>query len=97
MIRSWTGWFIALFASPLGVPVLAALDSTLFFSLPFGIDTAVILLAACTVVFRLHIDDPADVDVDLQEVSPGKDFRHVRGARRYITCDVRACRQRADR
>ena len=46
MIRSWTGWFIALFASPLGVPVLAALDSTLFFSLPFGIDTAVILLAA---------------------------------------------------
>jgi membrane protein YqaA with SNARE-associated domain len=46
MIRSWTSWFIALFASPLGVPVLAALDSTLFFSLPFGIDTAVILLAA---------------------------------------------------
>jgi membrane protein YqaA with SNARE-associated domain len=46
MIRSWTGWFIALFASPLGVPVLAALDSTLFFSLPFGIDAAVILLAA---------------------------------------------------
>lgn len=46
MIRSWTAWFIALFASPLGVPVLAALDSTLFFSLPFGIDAAVILLAA---------------------------------------------------
>jgi membrane protein YqaA with SNARE-associated domain len=46
MIRSWTGWFIAFFTSPLGVPVLAALDSTLFFSLPFGIDAAVILLAA---------------------------------------------------
>jgi membrane protein YqaA with SNARE-associated domain len=46
VVRSWTRWFIALFASPLGVPVLAALDSTLFFSLPFGIDTAVILLAA---------------------------------------------------
>jgi membrane protein YqaA with SNARE-associated domain len=46
MIRSWTGWFIALCASPLGVTVLAALDSTLFFSLPFGIDAAVILLAA---------------------------------------------------
>jgi membrane protein YqaA with SNARE-associated domain len=46
MIRSWTGWFIALFASPLGVPVLAALDSTVFFSLPFGIDAAVIFLAA---------------------------------------------------
>jgi membrane protein YqaA with SNARE-associated domain len=46
MVRSWTRWFIALCASPLGVPVLAALDSTLFFSLPFGIDAAVILLAA---------------------------------------------------
>lgn len=49
MIGSWSKWFIALFASPIGVFVLAALDSTLFFSLPFGIDAAVILLAA-----RLH-------------------------------------------
>jgi membrane protein YqaA with SNARE-associated domain len=38
--------FIGLFASPLGVVVLAALDSTLFFSLPFGIDAIVIILAA---------------------------------------------------
>jgi membrane protein YqaA with SNARE-associated domain len=40
---------LATFASPAGVFVLAALDSTLFFSWPFGIDTVVIVLAA-----RLH-------------------------------------------
>jgi membrane protein YqaA with SNARE-associated domain len=45
-MRSITQWIIALFASPAGVLVLAALDSTLFFSLPFGIDAAVIILAA---------------------------------------------------
>ncbi len=45
-MRSFSHWIIALFASPGGVVVLAALDSTLFFSLPFGIDGAVILLAA---------------------------------------------------
>jgi membrane protein YqaA with SNARE-associated domain len=45
-MRSFTHWILALFASPLGVFVLAALDSTLFFSLPFGIDAAVIILAA---------------------------------------------------
>jgi membrane protein YqaA with SNARE-associated domain len=45
-MRSLSRWTIALFASPIGVVVLAALDSTLFFSLPFGIDTAVIVLAA---------------------------------------------------
>ncbi len=49
MIRSWSKWLIAVFVSPIGVVVLAALDSTLFFSLPFGIDAAVIILAA-----RLH-------------------------------------------
>lgn len=48
-MRSFTKWIIGLFASPLGVFVLAALDSTLFFSLPFGIDAAVIILAA-----RMH-------------------------------------------
>ena len=37
---------IAAFVSPGGVFVLGALDSTLFFSLPFGIDTAVVVLAA---------------------------------------------------
>ena len=44
--RSLSRWTIALFATPIGVVVLAALDSTLFFSLPFGIDTVVIILAA---------------------------------------------------
>jgi membrane protein YqaA with SNARE-associated domain len=48
-MRSFSHWIITLCATPLGVLVLAALDSTLFFSLPFGIDAAVILLAA-----RLH-------------------------------------------
>jgi membrane protein YqaA with SNARE-associated domain len=39
-------WIIATFVSPLGIVVLAALDSTLFFSLPFGLDAAVVLLSA---------------------------------------------------
>lgn len=45
-MRAFSHWIIALCASPAGVFVLAALDSTLFFSLPFGIDAAVIILAA---------------------------------------------------
>jgi membrane protein YqaA with SNARE-associated domain len=45
-MRAFSKWIIALFASPAGVVVLAALDSTLFFSLPFGIDGAVIILSA---------------------------------------------------
>ncbi len=45
-MRTFFRWIIVLCASPAGVIVLAALDSTLFFSLPFGIDAAVILLAA---------------------------------------------------
>lgn len=45
-MRSFTHWVLATFTSPFGVFVLAALDSTLFFSLPFGIDAAVIILAA---------------------------------------------------
>jgi len=48
-MRSFSKWIITLFATPTGVIVLAALDSTLFFSLPFGIDAAVIILAA-----RMH-------------------------------------------
>ena len=46
MIHSWSRTVLGLFASPFGVVILAALDSTLFFSLPFGIDAAVIILAA---------------------------------------------------
>src|SRR4051812_43055383 len=45
-MRSLSHWIIALCASPIGVFVVAALDSTLFFSLPFGIDAAVVILAA---------------------------------------------------
>jgi membrane protein YqaA with SNARE-associated domain len=45
-MRSFSAWFVAFFTSPAGIVVLAALDSTLFFSLPFGIDAAVIILAA---------------------------------------------------
>lgn len=45
-MRSFNTWIIGLFASTGGVIVLGALDSTLFFSLPFGIDTVVILLSA---------------------------------------------------
>src|SRR5438045_2774009 len=45
-MRAFSHWILALFASPAGVVVLAALDSTVFFSLPLGIDAAVILLAA---------------------------------------------------
>jgi len=45
-MRSFSKWFITLCATPAGVIILAALDSTIFFSLPFGIDAAVIILAA---------------------------------------------------
>jgi membrane protein YqaA with SNARE-associated domain len=46
MIHAWSKWLIGLCASPIGVLALAALDSTVFFSLPFGIDAAVIILVA---------------------------------------------------
>lgn len=39
-------WVLTTFTSPLGIMVLSALDSTIFFSLPFGIDGAVIVFAA---------------------------------------------------
>ena len=45
-MRSFSKWIVALCATPSGVVILAALDSTLFFSLPFGIDAAVVILAA---------------------------------------------------
>jgi membrane protein YqaA with SNARE-associated domain len=41
---SLSGRILGLIASPLGLPILAALDSTLFFSLPGGIDAAVLLV-----------------------------------------------------
>jgi membrane protein YqaA with SNARE-associated domain len=45
-MHSLTRWVLSTFTTPLGVFVLAALDSTVFFSVPFGIDAAVIILAA---------------------------------------------------
>ena len=45
-MRSLTRWVLSVFTSPIGVVVLAALDSTLFFNLPLGIDTVVIILSA---------------------------------------------------
>jgi membrane protein YqaA with SNARE-associated domain len=45
-MRSLTSWVLSTFTSPIGIFVLALLDSTLFFSLPFGIDAAVIILSA---------------------------------------------------
>jgi membrane protein YqaA with SNARE-associated domain len=48
-VRSFSHWILTVCASPAGVVVLAALDSTLFFSFPLGIDAVVIILAA-----RLH-------------------------------------------
>jgi len=45
-VNTFSRWIFALFASPIGVVVLAALDSTVFFSLPFGIDAVVVMTAA---------------------------------------------------
>jgi membrane protein YqaA with SNARE-associated domain len=45
-MRSFSKWIVAMCATPVGVFVLAALDATVFVSLPFGIDAAVIILAA---------------------------------------------------
>ena len=45
-MRSIAAWIINSLSSPVGLVILAALDSTLFFSLPFGIDGAVIIAAA---------------------------------------------------
>ena len=46
MIHTFTQWVLTTFASPVGIFVLALLDSTMFFSLPFGIDAAVIIVSA---------------------------------------------------
>ena len=45
-MKSLSTWVIGLVASPIGVVVLAALDSTPFMSMPGGIDAAVVMLAA---------------------------------------------------
>src|SRR5262245_21344097 len=45
-VNTLSRWIVAAIASPLGVAVLAALDSTIFFSFPGGVDAAVVILAA---------------------------------------------------
>jgi membrane protein YqaA with SNARE-associated domain len=45
-MRLFSQWIIALCASPAGVVILAALDSTVFLNLPLGIDAAIVILAA---------------------------------------------------
>jgi membrane protein YqaA with SNARE-associated domain len=45
-MRSLSHRMIALCASPAGVVVLAALDSTVFLNLPLGIDAVIVILAA---------------------------------------------------
>lgn len=45
-MNTFSRWIVGLFTSPVGVVALAALDSTVFFSLPFGIDAVVVILAA---------------------------------------------------
>jgi len=50
-VRALSGWIVAFIASPFGIVVLAALDSTILFAFPGGIDTAVVILAARGGVF----------------------------------------------
>jgi membrane protein YqaA with SNARE-associated domain len=54
-MRTFTHWVIATSASPLGIVILAALDTTIFFSVPFGIDAAVMILAARGKVMTLIV------------------------------------------
>jgi membrane protein YqaA with SNARE-associated domain len=44
-MRTLTQWVLATFTSPVGILLLAAIDSTLFFWLPFGVDAATIVFA----------------------------------------------------
>jgi membrane protein YqaA with SNARE-associated domain len=44
-MRAVTQWVLSAFTNPVGIVLLAALDSTLFFWLPFGIDAATIVFA----------------------------------------------------
>lgn len=45
-VGSLTRWLFGFFLSTLGITVLAALDSSILFSVPFAIDAAVVILAA---------------------------------------------------
>jgi membrane protein YqaA with SNARE-associated domain len=45
-MKSLSTWILGFVASPIGVAVLAALDSTIFVSIPGGLDAVVVLLAS---------------------------------------------------
>jgi membrane protein YqaA with SNARE-associated domain len=45
-VRAISAWIVCFIASPSGIVALAALDSTVFFTFPGGIDTAVVVLGA---------------------------------------------------
>jgi membrane protein YqaA with SNARE-associated domain len=45
-MRGFSAWLVALFANPIGIVILAALDSTIFFFFPLGIDAIVIIVSA---------------------------------------------------
>lgn len=44
-MRTVTHWVLTTFTNPTGILILAALDSTLFFWLPFGVDAATIVFS----------------------------------------------------
>lgn len=44
-MRAITHWVLTTFTNPAGILILAALDSTLFFWLPFGVDAATIVFS----------------------------------------------------
>jgi len=44
-MRGFSAWLVALFANPIGILILAALDSTIFFFFPLGIDAIVIIVS----------------------------------------------------
>jgi membrane protein YqaA with SNARE-associated domain len=45
-MRSFAHWIFSLFTTPIGIAALAALDSTLVFFVPLGIDVAIVIVAA---------------------------------------------------
>ena len=50
-MRGFFRWFLDILTTPLGVIILAALDSTIVFFLPLGIDAVVIILSARRTAF----------------------------------------------
>jgi membrane protein YqaA with SNARE-associated domain len=44
-MRTLTQWVLTTFTNPAGILILSALDSTLFFWLPFGVDAATVVFS----------------------------------------------------